>query len=145
MLPQSSQFKTDEPKPGDPFQGNKLYHGTPAPLKPGDIVKPRNIKLGASATTDLRMAKGYAESRYLPIPSLVEKGYKPRVYKVEPVSTATHGKFKGKEVNDKQGFRVIKEIGSGRTSNFRSGGSSSARGFGGGVGGGPENIMDVNR
>jgi hypothetical protein len=133
MLPQSPQFKTAEPKPGDPFKGNKLYHGTPAPLKPGDIVRPRNRKLGASATPDFRMAKGYANSRYLPLPSLVEKGYKPRVYKVEPVSSATHGKFKGKEVNDKQGFRVIKEVRSGKVA--RSGGGGGGGGVLGGGGG----------
>jgi hypothetical protein len=95
---------------GPMFQGGTLYHGSPHPFKPGDIIRPRNPKLGASATPDKDMARGYAQSRFLPLPHLVAKGYKPRVFQVEPVSTATHGKFGGKEVNDKQGFRVIKEV-----------------------------------
>lgn len=98
------------PNIGQQFKGGILYHGSPHPFQPGDIVRPRNRKLGASATPDLEMAKGYGRSRYLPIKHLVEQGYKPRVFQVEPVSTATHGKFDGKEVNDKQGFRVIKEL-----------------------------------
>jgi hypothetical protein len=92
------------------FQGGILYHGSPHPFQPGDIVRPRNPKLGASATPDFEMAKGYSQSRYLPLPHLVEKGYTPRVFQVEPMSTATYGKFGGKEVNDKQGFKIIKEV-----------------------------------
>ena len=86
----------------------KLYHGTSAPLKKGDIVKPRltNKAVNASATPDKAMAKNYAKTR-LVTQSQKDAGYKPKVLQVKPIGQAKPGRIKG-EVLSEKGFKVVK-------------------------------------
>jgi hypothetical protein len=90
-----------------------MFHGSVYPFKPGDIIRGHASKGGASATHDVTLAREFAENRNrVVLPHQKEAGYAPRVFRVEPVSTAVLnrlGKHQGRELNDPEGFRVIGE------------------------------------
>lgn len=94
--------------------GNKnLYHGSAHKFKRGDIVKPFKER-GASATPDVRLAKGFADRRSSLVIGKQKGEYKSGVFKVKPLNknsvVSQDGKYGGKEVNSKEGFKVVRRI-----------------------------------
>lgn len=100
-------------KPKVKPKGETLYHGSAYPFKAGEVVKPFRAKNGgASATNSFKFAKSYAEGRsQILTQDMKAAGRAPRVFKVRPMSkTTANTKFGTKEVNDRKGFRVVKEV-----------------------------------
>ena len=81
-------------------EGEILYHGSPATIPIGEVVRPN--KGEASATPDIDKARAYAEGFF--------GGGKGTIHRVEPFESDTTlytPSKKPNEVRSRQGFKVV--------------------------------------
>lgn len=88
------------------FRNTVLFHGSPFPFRPGDIVEPRGSFETAYATTDLHEANDYGRGK---AQSNAERDQS-SVYHVEPLEDDDSLQMAGNYALSKKGFRVVRKV-----------------------------------